>query len=360
MEHALADVEGVWAGRDGAIELATEEAAGPNAVSGDERAVLESDLLALDAYSRAVVDVVDQTGPSVVSVHIGRQRQESIVAAGSGSGLIVTPDGYLLTNQHVVHRAAAVEIGLINGERVSAAVIAEDPSTDLAVLRAQTAALAPLTLVAKPAPRVGQLVVAIGNPFGFEATVSAGVVSAHGRVLRGGDGRLIEGVIQHTAPLNPGNSGGPLVDSRGRVVGINTAIVAAAQGIGFAIPAATAEWVLSEVLAHGRVRRAYLGIAGRTRRLDRRLVRALELPVESGLEIIAREPNTPASESDLRVGDIVIAADAHEIASVDALHRFLSRWIISEPLRLQVLRRTRRLTIEIRPVESAAALIQIW
>jgi len=230
-------------------------------------------------------------------------------------------------------------------------VIAEDASTDLAVLHARTSGLPALSLLTKESPRVGQLVVAIGNPFGFEATVSAGVISAHGRALRGGDGRLIEGVIQHTAPLNPGNSGGPLVDARGRVVGINTAIIAAAQGIGFAVPALTAEWVISEVLTHGRVRRAYLGIAGRTRQLDRRLVRALALPAESALEVIAREPNTPASDSDLRVGDIILGAQAQPIPSVDALHRFLSRWVIGESLPLQLLRRTQRLTMEIRPVE---------
>ena len=316
-----------------------------------DAATLETDALALDAYSRTVISTVDQAGPAVVSVHIGRQRQDAIVAAGSGSGVIVTPDGYLLTNQHVVHRAAAVEIGLLNGDRVAAAVIAEDASTDLALLRAHTTSLPALGLAPKSVPRVGQLIVAIGNPFGFEATVSAGVVSAHGRVLRGSDGRLIEGVIQHTAPLNPGNSGGPLVDSFGRVVGINTAIIAAAQGIGFAIPAVTAEWVVSEVLTHGRVRRAYLGIAGRTRRLDRRLVRALSLPSESGLEVITREPNTPASDSDLRVGDIIIAAQGLPIASVDALHRHLSRAVIGESLQLQVLRRTQQLSIEIRPVE---------
>jgi S1-C subfamily serine protease len=312
---------------------------------------LATDALALDAYSRTVINTVEQAGPAVVSVHIGRQRREAIVAGGSGSGVIVTPDGYLLTNQHVVHRADAVEIGLIDGDRVSAAVVAADASTDLALLRAQTTSLPALPLATQSVPRVGQLVVAIGNPFGFEATVSAGVVSAHGRVLRGSDGRLIEGVIQHTAPLNPGNSGGPLVDSAGGVVGINTAIIAAAQGIGFAIPAATAEWVVSEVLTHGRVRRAYLGIAGRTRNLDRRLVRALSLAAESGLEVITREPNTPASESDLRVGDIIVAAQRQPISSVDALHRFLSRWVIGEPLQLRVLRRTQQLTLEIRPVE---------
>jgi S1-C subfamily serine protease len=332
------------------ITIASAPADGSPSLPADA-ASFDQDALALDAYSRTVINTVDQAGPAVVSVHVGRQRQDAMVAAGSGSGVIVTPDGYLLTNQHVVHRADSVEIGFINGDRVAAAVIAADASTDLALLRAQSTSLPALGLAPKSVPRVGQLVVAIGNPFGFEATVSAGVVSAHGRVLRGSDGRLIEGVIQHTAPLNPGNSGGPLVDSLGRVVGINTAIIAAAQGIGFAIPAATAEWVVSEVLTHGRVRRAYLGIAGRTRSLDRRLVRALSLSGESGLEVITREANTPASDSDLRVGDIILAAQAQPIASVDALHRFLSRWVIGEPLQLQVLRRTQRLSIDIRPVE---------
>jgi S1-C subfamily serine protease len=176
-------------------------------------------------------------------------------------------------------------------------------------------------------------------------------VSAQGRTLRAGDGRLIEGIVQHTAPLNPGNSGGPLVDARSRVVGINTAIIAAAQGIGFAVPAPTAEWVISEVLTHGRVRRAYLGVAGRTRRLDRRLVRALELPADHALEIVTREPNTPAADSDLRIGDIIIAAQSQTIVGVDALHRFLSRWNIGDTLVLTILRRTQLLPLAIVPVE---------
>jgi S1-C subfamily serine protease len=312
---------------------------------------ISDDDSAFDAYSRTVISAVDLVGPAVVSVHVGQQREDSIVAAGSGSGVIVTPDGYLLTNQHVVHRAARVSIKLTNGDKVEARVVAEDASTDLAVLRARTSDLPAVSLLAKGGPRVGQLVVAIGNPFGFEATVSAGVISAHGRTLRGADGRLIEGVVQHTAPLNPGNSGGPLVDARGRVVGINTAIIAAAQGIGFAVPASTAEWVISEVLTNGRVRRAYLGIAGRTRHLDRRLVRALSLLNDSALEIVAREPNTPAANSDLRVGDIILAAQSQNIASVDALHRFLSRWPIGESLQLSVLRRTQLLQMDIVPVE---------
>jgi S1-C subfamily serine protease len=330
----------------------------PNLPAGNEArpdsdagAYTGADTAALDAYSRTVVDVVERVGAAVVSVHIGRTRHGEIVTAGGGSGVIVTPDGYLLTNQHVVQGAARVEITLIDGDSVEARVIAEDASTDLAVLRAHGSGLPAAGLAPSERLRVGQLVVAIGNPFGFEATVSAGVLSAHGRTLRASDGRLIEGIVQHTAPLNPGNSGGALVDARARVVGINTAIIAAAQGIGFAVPAATAEWVISEVLAHGRVRRAYLGMAGRTRRLDRRLVRALNLPSDHALEIVSREPNTPAADSDLRLGDIVIAAQSQTISSVDALHRFLSRWTIGEPLELSVLRRTQLLTLSIVPVE---------
>ncbi len=316
-----------------------------------ESVTVEPEAEALDAYSRTVVEVVDRIGAAVVGVHVGRSRRGEIINAGGGSGVIVTPDGYLLTNQHVVQGAARVEITLIDGDSVEARVIAEDASTDLAVLRAHASSLPAADLAAMRQPRVGQLVVAIGNPFGFEATVSAGVLSAHGRTLRASDGRLIEGILQHTAPLNPGNSGGPLVDTRGGVVGINTAIIASAQGIGFAVPAPTAEWVISEVLTHGRVRRAYLGIAGRTRRLDRRLVRALSLPSEHALEVISREAATPAADSDLRLGDIIVAAQSHPIDSVDALHRYLSRWSIGETLELSVLRRTQLLTLQVVPVE---------
>jgi S1-C subfamily serine protease len=335
-----------------------DPASGPDESGGappDRVQASETETAALDAYSRTVIGAVDLVGPAVISVHIGRRRGDDAAAqstrSGSGSGFIFTPDGYLLTNQHVVNRAARADITLMNGDTVEARVVAADPSTDLAVLRARVSGLPAVGLLTKEAVRVGQLVVAIGNPFGFEATVSAGVVSAHGRTLRAGDGRLIEGIIQHTAPLNPGNSGGPLVDARGRVVGINTAIIAAAQGIGFSVPATTAEWVVSEVLTHGRVRRAYLGVAGRTRRLDRRLVRSLGLPGEQALEIVSREPNTPAVRADLEVGDIIVAAQAQPIDSVDALHRFLSRWALGNTLRLSVLRRTRLFELEIVPVE---------
>ena len=214
---------------------------------------------ALDAYSQAVVGAVEHVGAAVVSIYVGGAGEAARARGGAGSGVVVTPDGYVLTNEHVVQNAQDARVAFVDGRSVPAVVVGRDPATDLAVLRAQAGALPYARLSTAQPLRVGQLVVAVGNPFGFESTVSAGVVSALGRSLRSRHGRLIEGVVQHTAALNPGNSGGPLVDSRGRVVGVNTAIIAMAQGIGFAVPAGTAQWVLTEILTQGRVRRAYLG-----------------------------------------------------------------------------------------------------
>jgi S1-C subfamily serine protease len=199
---------------------------------------------------------------------------------------------------------------------------------------------------------VGQLVVAVGNPFGFESTVSAGVVSALGRSLRSRQGRLIEGIVQHTAALNPGNSGGPLVDARGEVVGINTAIIAMAQGIGFAVPATTAQWILTELLTQGRVRRAYLGISGRDRPLDRRLVRALELPVTRAVEVMTCEAEGPAARADVRPGDLIVAVNGSAVDGMDALYRHVSRWPAGTTLTLSLVRRTRSLAVEITPTEQ--------
>ena len=225
-----------------------------------------ADLAALDAYSQTVISAVEKTGPAVVSIAVEGARGRQ----GEGSGVLVTPDGYLLTNEHVVRRAQGLTVTFVDGHRAPAEVHGRDAATDLAVLRARGNDLPYASIAEQPGLRPGQLVVAIGNPLGFEATVTAGVVSALGRAMRSRDGRLIEGIVQHTAPLNPGNSGGPLTDSASRVVGINTAIIASAQGIGFAVPSSTAHWVFTELLAHGRVRRGYLGIAGRDRPLDRR------------------------------------------------------------------------------------------
>ncbi len=308
---------------------------------------------ALDAYSAAVVGAVEAVGPAVVSVYVGGSADDAARArGGAGSGVVVTPDGYILTNEHVVQRTQSARVAFVEGRSVVAEVVGRDPATDLAVLRASTAGLPHAQLLGS-APRVGQLVVAVGNPLGFESTVSAGVVSALGRSLRSRHGRLIEGIVQHTAALNPGNSGGPLVDARGGVVGINTAIIAQAQGIGFAVPSATAQWVLAEILTQGRVRRAYLGISGRDRPLDRRLVRALGLPLMRAVEVMSRDAQGPAVQSDLRPGDLVVAVNDVPVDGIDALYRHVSRWPLGAALALTVVRRTQSLKIEITPGELA-------
>jgi S1-C subfamily serine protease len=310
----------------------------------------------LDAYSKAVVGAVELVGPAVVSIYVGRDSLSAEAGGrerggGAGSGVVVTPDGYVLTNEHVVQRVDEARVAFVDGRNVPAVVVGRDPATDLAVLRAQTGALPYARLATAKPLRVGQLVVAVGNPLGFESTVSAGVVSALGRSLRSRQGRLIEGIVQHTAALNPGNSGGPLVDAQGRVVGINTAIIAMAQGIGFSVPAATAQWVLSEILTQGRVRRAYLGISVRDRPIDLRLVRALGLSVSRAPEVIGRDESGPAVESDLRPGDLIVGVNEAPVNGVDALHRHLSRWPVGSPLELEVVRRTRSLKVTLTPRE---------
>ncbi|HEV3285437.1 MAG TPA: trypsin-like peptidase domain-containing protein [Steroidobacteraceae bacterium] len=299
----------------------------------------------LDAYSAAVVGAVDEVGPAVVSVYVGGADEAERARGGAGSGVVVTPDGYLLTNEHVVQKVSQARVTFVDGRSVPASVAGRDPATDLAVLRAQAAALPYAQLAPEQRLRAGQLVVAVGNPFGFESTVSAGVVSALGRSLRSRQGRLIEGVVQHSAALNPGNSGGPLVDARGRVAGINTAIIAMAQGIGFAIPAATAQWVLTEILTQGRVRRAWLGVAARDRPLDVRLVRALELASPRAVEILSRESAGPAARADLQPGDLIVAVNGEPVDGIDTLHRLLGRVPPGSELRLQIVRRTQRLTV---------------
>jgi len=300
---------------------------------------------ALDAYSAAVVGAVEQVGAAVVSVYTGGAEEAAQARGGAGSGVVVTPDGYLLTNEHVVQRVSSARVSFVDGRTVAAVVAGRDPATDLAVLRAQAASLPYAQLASGARLRAGQLVVAVGNPYGFESTVSAGVVSALGRSLRSRQGRLIEGIVQHTAALNPGNSGGPLVDALGAVMGINTAIIPMAQGIGFAIPAATAQWVLTEILTQGRVRRTWLGIAARDRPLDLRLVRALGLSTARAVEILSRERDGPAAGTDLRPGDLIVAVDERPVDGIDALHRQLSRLPPGTELQLSVVRRTQLLKV---------------
>jgi S1-C subfamily serine protease len=308
----------------------------------------------LDAYSDAVIGAVDAVGSAVVSIYVGGAAEAARAQGGAGSGVVVTPDGYVLTNEHVVQRVQEARVSFVDGRSVPAVVAGRDPASDLAVLRVQAAALPYAQLAGDQRLRPGQLVVAVGNPFGYESTVSAGVVSALGRSLRSRQGRLIEGIVQHTAALNPGNSGGPLVDARGRVAGINTAIIAVAQGIGFAVPAATAQWVLSVILTQGRVRRAWLGVAARDRPLDLRLVRALALAARSAVEILSREPSGPAAESDLRPGDLIVGVNDVAVDGVDALHRELARVPPGSRLTLGVVRRTQRLEIPLTVREPPA------
>jgi S1-C subfamily serine protease len=301
---------------------------------------------ALDAYSRIIVEVVERAGPAVVSLDVGGARGKT----GSGSGFVVTPDGYVLTNSHVVANAKRIAVRAPSGEVSAASLVGADPATDLAVVKIDRAEHY-LPVDARVAPRVGQLAVAIGNPLGFESTVSTGVVSALGRSLRGDGGRLIDGVIQHTAPLNPGNSGGPLLDSAGRVLGVNTAIIARSQGLGFAVGVETAAWVLGQLLAHGRVHRSWLGIAAISRPLDRRLAYHHGLGA-AAVEIRSIDRDSPASRAGLRDGDLVVRFADHAITRVDDLHRLLRTHPAGTPAHLVVIRRGAKIDATVTPVAS--------
>jgi S1-C subfamily serine protease len=311
------------------------------------------DVELLDAYSRAVVSVVDGVGPAVVSITTGRRASDGRVGTtGAGSGVIVAPDGYALTNNHVVHGASRLEATLTDGRTLETVLIGEDASTDLALIRLSAADLPAAVLGRSATLRVGQLVVAIGNPLGFQSTVSAGVVSALGRSFRSRTGRLIENVIQTDVALNPGSSGGPLVDSSGRVVGINTAIIAMAQGLSFAIPIDTATWVISELLAHGRVRRAWLGLVAQTRVLDRSLGHRLGIPGPHVVEILSVEPEGPAARAGLLAGDWIVALEGHPAMTVDELHRRLAAGAIGVPVAVGVIRRRDRIQVSVIPTEA--------
>lgn len=313
------------------------------------------DVELLDAYSRAVETVVEAVAPAVVSIVVqikSRDERQTFQMAGTGSGVVITPDGYVLTNSHVVAGAKSLEVKFRDGITHHAALVGEDPPTDLAVIRVDTSGLAYATIGDSGKLRAGQLVIAIGNPLGFDSTVSLGVVSALGRALRSRDGRLIENIIQHTAPLNPGNSGGPLVDSRGHVVGVNTAIIAMAQGIGFAIPSNTANSVVSQLITHGRVRRGHLGIVCATRRLDRRLVRLHDLSDEYAVEIVGIDPDGPAGRGGMREGDLIVGIGNEHVSTLDDLHRFLTEWKVGQEVTVTILRGTDKAEIELTPSEA--------
>jgi S1-C subfamily serine protease len=314
----------------------------------------------LDAYSRTVMTVAEQVSPAVVNidvVHARRPRRGMTPqeARGNGSGFVITPDGYILTNSHVVHNASRIEVSLADGRKTQADLIGDDPDTDLAIIRIHADNLLPVKLGDSHAIRVGQLVVAIGNPYGFQATVTAGVVSALGRSLRSRSGRLINDVIQTDAALNPGNSGGPLVNSQGEVIGVNTAIILPAQGICFATAINTAKFVAAALIKDGKIRRGYIGVGGQTVPLQRRVIRFHELAVESGVLVLSTEPHSPAQRAGLTQGDVIVGFNDQPIAGIDDLHRSLTDGTIGTKVVLTVLRGAEQRSIEIVPEESRPA-----
>ncbi|NOT35669.1 MAG: trypsin-like serine protease [Candidatus Eisenbacteria bacterium] len=306
----------------------------------------------LDAYSHAVTSVVDRVAPSVVRIDVTHRSPRGERAGGHGSGFVFTHDGMILTNSHVVHGAAQLEVMLPDGRRAGADLIGDDPDTDLAVLRVSGDELVPALLGDSDTLRPGQLVVAIGNPYGFQATVTAGVISALGRTLRSQSGRLIDNIIQTDAALNPGNSGGPLVDSRGQVIGVNTAVILPGQGLCFAIPASTAQWVASRLIRDGRIRRAWLGVGAQPVRLNRRTVRVHQLTSEHAVMIVHVEKGSPAERAGLREGDILVELATRPLTSVDDLHRMLGEGHIGSATELAYLRLGERRTSVVTPIES--------
>src|SRR5438105_108884 len=332
------------AGLDG-----SPEANRPLSQTPDQESVL------LDAYSRAVVGAAEKVSPSVVKIDVTQRintRRGDREAQSGGSGFIFTPDGLILTNSHVVHRAARIEVSSNDGRRFPATVIGDDPATDLAVIRVDGTGLMAVPLGDSQQLRVGQLVIAIGNPYGFQYTVTAGVVSALGRSLRSYSGRMIDDVIQTDASLNPGNSGGPLVSSDGKVIGVNTATIMGAQGLCFAIGINTAKFVASRLLQQGRIRRAYIGVEAQTVPLHRRIVRFYDLPKETGVMVTGVETSSPAQKADLREGDVIIAFGDQPVAGVDDLHRLLTDTQVGVKNSVTIVRRTDRMEVGIVPAES--------
>jgi S1-C subfamily serine protease len=312
----------------------------------------------LDAYSRAVIRAAELVSPAVVKIDVEHHarsspRGPSRPAVGSGSGFVFTPDGMILTNSHVVHRAARISVALPDGRKAPAELIGDDPDTDLAVIRVGTTPLVFVTLGDSDQVRVGQLAIAIGNPYGFDCTVTAGVVSALGRSLRASSGRLIDSVIQTDAALNPGNSGGPLVDSQGRVIGVNTAIILPAQGICFSISINTAKFVVSRLLRDGRIRRAFIGVAGQNVKLPRHLVRFHNIPAEQGILVLGVENHSPAQAAGIQPGDVLIEYDGQTLRGVDDLHRILTDQRIGMVSHLALLRQNEKRIVTIIPGERA-------
>jgi S1-C subfamily serine protease len=331
-------------------------------INGFENHVLEAnkseDEILLDAYSQAVVGAAEKVSPAVVHIQVQkkvttrrRQRNLDQLQPGAGSGFIISPEGFVVTNSHVVIGASKISVNLPDGRIFDADLIGIDPSTDLAVIRIYADNLEHVTFGHSDRLRVGQLVIAIGNPYGFEYSVTSGVVSALGRSLRSSTGRLIDNVIQTDAALNPGNSGGPLVNSNGEVVGINTAIILPAQGICFAVASSTAKHVVTMLITEGRVRRGYLGLGGLVVNLPLRVVNYFRLSSKSGILVQHIEPESPAHRSNLSIGDIIIGLNDQSVSDINDLHRLLDEKSVGKTVILEVLRRGNRIRVTVTPQE---------
>ena len=333
-----------------------------NLIDPVKRAAEQNDEALLDGYSRTVTAVAAAVSPSVVRIDVqggdekgqqrpGRRPRAPNESVGSGSGFVFTPDGFVLTNSHVVSGAKRITVTMLDGRKLPGHLVGDDPDTDLAVIRLMEAAdLTPVTFGDSSALRVGQIAVAVGNPFGFDSTVTAGVVSALGRSLRTQAGRLVDDVIQTDAALNPGNSGGPLVDAQGRVIGVNTAMILPAQGICFAIAVNTAVFVVGKLIHEGRIRRSYLGVAGQNVPLHRRVVRFHDLPLESAVFVVSVEPGSPGERAGLRDGDLIVGFDGKPVAGMDDLHRLLTEELAGNESTLIVVRGSERVALPVKPV----------
>ena len=341
--------------------MAESGVVGQPPVPQSSSSVSSEDSTLLDAYSRAVVTAAETISPSVVKIDVAQAAKtrsgEPRERQGGGSGFVFTPDGLILTNSHVVHDATRIHVSFSDGRHFPAHLIGDDPGTDLAVIRIDVPGHDTAGVIAAPLGdsqrlRVGQLAIAIGNPYGFQYTVTAGVVSALGRSLRSYAGRMIDDVIQTDASLNPGNSGGPLVTSDGHVVGVNTAMIPMAQGLCFAIGINTAKFVAGRLLQHGRIRRSYIGVEAQTTPLHRRLVRFYDLPQESGVVVAGVTEGSPAQKASLREGDVIVALDGKPVAGVDDLHRLLTDARVGVSSPLTVLRRTEKLELKVVPEEA--------
>ena len=313
----------------------------------------------LDSYSKTITRAVAKVGPAVVNIRVhgparventrgNRRGQES---GGSGSGFVIAPDGFILTNSHVVHGAVRMEVTLADGRVFPAQLIGDDPETDLAVIRINAPPLAYASFADSRSIRVGQIAIAIGSPFGFQQTVTAGVVSALGRSMRSQSGRLIDNVIQTDAALNPGNSGGPLVNARGEIIGVNTAIILPAQGICFAIASNTAEFVTAWLIKEGLIRRSWIGVAGQNVPIHRRVVVFHHLAVEQGVLVSGTEPGSPGSRAGFREGDVIVAFNGRTMDSIDELHRHLVAGVIGVPSPVTIIRHTEKLDLVVTPQE---------